>query len=219
MSNILYPLIPFDMIIDTDVGILKLAKERYIDSSIYYYGILQLSIDILAYMLTKRKEVNPLSIAKKSGIGNSVIDQNYKEMIESDYDKIVSLSVTTDLFDAMRYFISSDIIIPTILCKNDIEADMLSKIKFEKKIAVEVCPPEHLSAKYDPIYIKDISKINRYSHLLDGKNIYIANYGFNFVEVEDNLVLPDDALEIISGKALPKIVSIYKIDTSNIPKG
>lgn len=220
MPGILYPIIPFDLLVDIDIGIIQLAKTKYIDSSSYYYNILQLPIDILISMLIKRKDINPLSIALVDGINHEVIDDHYKEMINNDYEQIVSLSITTDLFDATRYFIASDVIIPTILCKNEIEANVIKKIKFDKEVAVEISAPEDLNLKYDPIYIKDVSEINRYSHLLNGKNVYIANYRFNFVEDENgDLSLSDNTLEAISGRALPKIVTIYKMNNLIIPKG
>ena len=51
------------------------------------------------------------------------------------------------------------------------------------------------------------------------KNLYIANYGFNFQKTEDNekILLPDISLLLLDHN-IAKITDIYSIESEDIPE-
>ena len=73
---------------------------------------------------------------------------------------------------------------------------------------------------YDPIYFKYYIDSTKVLDKLNGKNLYIANYEFNFMYTEENerILLPDISILLLDHN-LAKTIDIYKINEEDIPIG
>lgn len=224
-STTLTPIIPFNLIVDTDFGLIQLIKEKYYDKSVFT-AVLEAEREQIIYFLYSRKNINPLSEFIHEEIDQDTIDSLYNEFIEKEYDNILKRSTTTDFYNLVKIFNNSDgAINPIILCKNESEELFVNKLS---KVE-EINPPLStlvgdyndidISA-YDPIYFKYYTDSLKVLDKLYGKNLYIANYEFNFNYTKDNdrILLPDISVLLLDHN-IAKIIDIYKINEEDIPIG
>lgn len=221
----LTPIIPFDLIVDTDYGLIQLIKEKYFDRSVFN-GVIEAEIKQIIYFLYSRKNINPLSEFVLEEIDKDTMDSLYKEFIEKEYVSILKRSITTDFYNLVKLFNSSDgAITPIILCKNELEESYVNKLSRIQ----EIKPPLNVLigdyndidiSPYDPIYFKYYTDTLKVLDKLNGKNLYIANYEFNFQYTkEENRILLADISVLLLDHNIAKVIDIYKIDEEDIPKG
>lgn len=214
---ILRPIIPFNLIIDIDVGLIKMIDKKYHNTDVFYTGMLSAPVKPLIYNLVNRPISNPLYVIMQDKEDIDTMDLLYDQFIEEEYENIVGNSVTTDLFGALKLFMKNDAIVPTILCSNDIEADTVSKIDFDgKKVPIVTGTLEENHNIFDPIYVKDFKSILPIVNNIVGKNIYVANYSFNY-EKDKSTLLKDIMIGLDTD--VVKTIEVYHIDNSFIAKG
>lgn len=192
-------LIPFNLLIDTDMGVIKYIQfsKAYQESGNFHKGIME-AVDpklneFIQNLLVMRKFANPISIIMKpEKLITSDPDKLLKSLLENEeiYNKILKLSTPTAIFDMVcRSFFVSDTLKYTILCNSDKEMKFLKK-KFKSRFETDKVPatiivskPENVDLKYiDAMYIKDVHDIDKYftnKKLPSGKNIIVADYNFN----------------------------------------
>lgn len=218
---IINTLIPFNLIIDTDMGILKLLRFKYRNDKYFYKGIVCGTDTCLQYTLINRKDPNPISIAHKySETEHDIIDNYYNQFIEREYKDIIDLSCTTSLADVVKINeLNKDKIVRiTILCSNELEKNALEKRKINSFKTIISDPHDIDLSKYDCLYIKNISDLDKYKNVT-GLSIYIANYGFNIVidPEKPNPGLPIDVITKYSSDNELNIFTIYSLDPRKIP--
>lgn len=214
-------LISFDVLIDTDFGMLKLIDKYYHSSKVFLLGLLT-DDDVIKYYLSTRDKLNPLCGFTKSSVSDDDCDSLYSQFIEKDYDRILKLSCPTLMLNTVKLASKAgeytDII---ILCKNKTEEELIMKI-FEKMKCQLKCIVHDFSNRldlepYDSVYLKNYEDICKYSGVIE-KNIYIAEYPFNFVNTEEGQVLnPYLSLEVLQYGNVLRTFNIYNIDQEKIP--
>lgn len=216
-------LIAFDMIADTEIGLIRMIKEKYNDESIFYPGILEMDDANLIYNLHMRKNDNPLFVAVKDDENQEQMDSYYNEFMEKEYDSILENSILTPILKLISTFISSNGIVNVdILCKNKQEEQYIKRIEGLEKCGV-IIQDDYSKvdiSKYDGIYIKVFKDILKFKNLTT-KTIFLANYKFNLKETDNDGIevpLPEVSIEIVSSNVL-KIIDIYSIDKLEIAEG
>ena len=216
------PLIPFNLVVDTDLGLIKMINKKYHDKNTFHTGLLSAPIKQLVYLLYTRKHYNPLSVIMRDTTDTVAMDDFYNEFMEKEYVSILENSVTTDVHNAIRLFNQSEgIIRTTILCKNQKEEDVIKKLDIGSDVDVVIGDYRDANISvYDPIYFKNFRDAIPVADRIAGKNIYIANYEFNYTYTpeESRVLLPDVSILLLD-QNLAKVTDIYKIDESYIAKG
>lgn len=217
-------IIPFDLVIDTDYGLIQLIKDKYYDRNIFN-GILEVADrkDLISFLYC-RKNKNPLYDFVLDIDDHDTINSLYEEFMEKEYANVLKKSEPTEFYTAVTFFNKSDgAITPIIMCRNKLEESFINALcKIE-----DINPPLPTIigdydtidiTAYDPIYFKYYTDSLKCIDKLKGKNIYIANYGFNFVYEEENdkVLLPDISLLLLD-QNIAKITDIYSIDPEDIP--
>ena len=220
----LTPIIPFDLILDTDYGLIQLIKEKYYDTNVFNGIIKNAKPKQILYFLCNRSNINPLFpfVYEKC---EDLIDSFYKEFIEKEYVSILKKSIVTDFFNLVKLFNSSDgAITPIILCRNELEESYINRLskvqEIKPPLSTIVGDYDSIDVSiYDPIYFKYYTDTLKVLDKLNGKNLYIANYGFNFQKTEDNekILLPDISLLLLDHN-IAKITDIYSIESEDIPE-
>ena len=214
----LHPIIPFNLIIDTDVGLIRVIDKKYHNSDVFHSSMLSAPVKPLIYNLVNRPVINPLCIVMIDKSDTNTMDLLYEQFIEDEYENIVGNSVTTDLFSALKLFMQNEAVCPTILCKNEIEANIIAKLDFNgKTVPTVIGTLEENCGFYDPIYVKDFRELPKLN--LRGKNIYVADYLFNFMNKDNSRVLIEDVHLAIDSSNIIKISDVYHLDDSFIAKG
>ena len=74
-------LVPFNLIVDTDMGLIKLLEFDYSNTEYFHEGILNTEEENQQYLLNTRNNRNPLSIVFKKD-DPELMDDLYKQFIE-----------------------------------------------------------------------------------------------------------------------------------------
>lgn len=218
-------LIPFDLVVDLDMGLLKLVRFEYNNNDYFYKGILQGMDDCLRYSLMTREDPNPLSIAAVNPDDHETLDEFYKQFMEREYTKIMNLSQDTAISDLTKVSgmtsASDRIVRITIMCRSEEEKKLINLRKMNP-FRVIVSSPEKIDlSQYKALFVKNVYDLDMYRNV-EALNLYIANYGFNLVKdpLRSNAPgLPIDIVAKYSKDNEINIFTVYNLDPDKIPKG
>lgn len=211
-------LIPFECIVDIDMGLIKLLKFEYRNPEYFFKGILDGPDDCIEYELVNRKNRNPLSIpTNMSKVDDETIGAWYQQFIEKEYTKIMELSTSTSLADLVKLssFNTDKVLRTTILCSNDEEANIVRKRSYGETTIVVDTNDTFDMTKYDAVYLKDVYDIEQYTGVV-GKTIYVANYAFNMLDntESDDVVLDYTPLIKYLDDNEIRVYTVYNLDPS-----
>ena len=214
--------VPFDMIIDTDLGLWKLIQDQYPNDNFFYQGMIyERDLNFMKYIMVIRKDKNPLkSILKPDYIKNA--DSLYDQFMKEKYDDILSLSTNTGIYDLIcRSKSVNDVLKFTVLCKSQKEVDEVRRRFKKHDIDIKTILYNDLSeidiSSYGSIYIKDINDFFLYRNV-GGKNVIVGNYGFNLEAGIANSPLLEPSAEISKLNVL-QLVDMYLINENVLPVG
>lgn len=200
-------LVDFDIVIDTDLGLINLMKKEYNNTDFVLSYINNMKDKVIIEQLLQRKNKNPLSIVIKQEYMDS-IDNLYKEFLETDYDNILKYSKVTDIMNLMNAYINTGSVHVEIICKNKSEEQLINNLNLPQlKVTVENDKSKIDISVYDTIFIKDYSDIIKFKGLV-AKNIFIGNYKFN---LEDDNHTPLNDISLLVGRTnLVSIIDVYE---------
>ncbi len=205
-SGDMCPLIPFDVIVDTDVGLLRYIYNSYMDPEIFNKDFFfDKSIKQLVKELYKRKEVNPIHLCINPKYKKSC-DTLYEQFIDECYEEILDLSVKTEFYRLVGLFKADSDIKVNIVCNFTMEADILSKEELTKDCNIIMRRDIKSVDKYEQFYFKKYNDINPYLKCMKAKSIYFAGYMFNF---DDNGCVIDLPYEIYLLGNRISVIDIY----------
>jgi len=211
--------VTFDMVIDTDIGLLKFIQKNFNNPKIFYKSILdERDIIFMKHIMTERENKNPLlAVMIDNTKYISDADSLYNQFMTQHYEEILELSVTTGMFDIIRRSYGvNDVVRFDIICKSECEKDLIIK-RFNK---YHIRPSVKVVESYDKIdilpygsiYVKDIRDILLFPKI-ECKNVLIGNYKFNFELGKQNLPLAEVAEKIIIDNPI-QIIDMHAIDKS-----
>lgn len=220
MAN-LKVLILFDTLVDTDYGLFKVFKKEYSKNE-YVNKLLIDSINDtnIFDFLNSRKEENILNILLKDIYRNSS-NKIYNEIMTTNYIKVLEESSVTNVNTLMNNYLASGLVDITILCKNKIEEQTVkSKIKNINTITSNDFSMIDIS-EFGSIFVKNIKDLIQFKKYLDGKQVYLSNYPFNFEIDKHYKSMP--LMSVISQLGNPhfevNVVDVYTIDDKYKIKG
>lgn len=218
-------LIPFDLVVDLDMGLLKLVRFEYNNNDYFYKGILQGMDDCLRYSLMTREDPNPLSIAATNPDDHETLDEFYKQFMEREYTKIMNLSQDTAISDLTKVSgmtsASDRIVRITIMCRSEEEKKLINLRKMNP-FRIIVSSPEKIDlSQYKALFVKNVYDLDMYRNV-EALNLYIANYGFNLVKDPSRSNAPGLPIDIVAKYSKDNeinIFTVYNLDPDKIPKG
>lgn len=199
-------LVDFNMIVDTDLGLINLIKKEYNNTDFIIDYLYSMKNQVIIEQLLNRKDKNPLSIIIKEEYKDS-IDNLYKEFIETEYDNILKQSPTTDIMGLIKTYLNTGAVHVDIICKNKSEEQIINNFNISRlKVIVEETSKIDI-VNYDSIFIKDYSSILNYKGVV-AKNIFIGNYRYNLDD--DNRTPLNDISLLVAKTNLVSIIDMYE---------
>ena len=209
--------IPFDMVIDTEMGLMKLIEFEYNNN--FFYNHLLGNDEYVKLLLRDREKRNPLSIIAKNGTSEEELDDMYRQFMETRYNDILRLSPNTNLFHLLKLSHSDECVHLTIVFDNEEQEELFDKRKGEafRRYNGSIFDKE-LIQNNGSFYIKYIDALSDHTEI-EGKTIYLADYKFNKTEADTEGYYPrmDIYQDLISN--VFKFINLYNIDETKIPKG
>lgn len=210
----LAPLISFDMIVDTDVGLINLIRNEYLDRTTFderFFGQNPLAI---VKELYNRKHKNPLYLFYRDGVDIDRLDAYYKQFVETRGKDILDLSITTEILNMLVLFVDTNEIMPTILCRTKDELDVLENggipsLANVNKIVQHDLRYEDLEF-YTQFYFKTIEDAESFKHL-SNKTFYFSSFGPNLNEDGDNFKESQILKDIITNGNRISVIGLYNM--------
>lgn len=214
--------VPFNMIVDTDLGLWKLIQDQYPNTNFFYQGLIyERDLNFMKYFMVSRLDKNPLkSLMKPDYISQA--DSLYDEFMDTKYDEILKLSENTGIFELIcRSKGVNDVMRFTVLCKDQREVDEVLKRFSRYKVKISTIIYEDLKkvdiSSYGSIYIKDIHDFFLYNKV-EGKNVIVGNYGFNLEAGINNATLLEPSRAITMSNVI-QLVDMHLINEYTLPVG
>lgn len=203
-------LIPFNMLYDTEMGLINLIGEKYMDPEEFEDGLIIQPHGINYEFLKERPMKNPLG---EYTVKEEDADFYYKEFMEKKYNEILEYAEPTAILDMVKHFIKTNgAVTVTVICSTEEEYDIIDKnlgeFNFFQCILVKDYKEIDLK-NYDTIYIKDITDLLLFEQSLDGKKVYIASYYHNFTFGLEEPVLDVRVTTLLLSKAEVSIIDLY----------
>jgi hypothetical protein len=210
--------------VDTDMGLIKTIQYGFHDTNVFYPGIMDTSEFNQQFALVTRNDPNPLSIIVKADEEDreELIKDLYNQFMEKEYDSILNLSSNTNLCNLAVVVgkEANQIIRITALCNSEDEEKLLKKRNINLYRTIIGQPEDIDISEYNLLFVKNVDDLDRYTNV-NGKNIYIPNYGFNILmtDLDPNPLLPERIIKKYSGTNEFRIFTIYTFDPRKIPIG
>ena len=198
-------LIPLDLLVDTDFGLIKLIQKEY-RSDIFDKNVLDSDDDTIKRLLVRRTNPNPLSILTD----NEDIDEYYNQFFDQRMDDIYALSIITGIGEfCVNALVFGDFKL-YIQYTNEAEEELA------KQMAKNISPTDATTidkAKVIPsdyvIFVKNVMDLLTYKDL-NGTNIYVARYAFNVHMANGKEELAEDKFGTFFITNMLKILDVYK---------
>ena len=193
-----------NILLDTDIGVYRLVREKYDNPKYFKLNILDVIIERYKEVIPRRDTINPLSFIIKDEYKNS-IDNLYNEMMSKDYSRILELSEFTNVEAVLGLFLTRKELDIKIVCKNLEEKQIFKNrnkkyniVVFENYKDIDVEPYDAIYTKY----YKDYSKFNK----IVAKTLYFANAKYNFTN--KNIIDPEIYINL-DGPNEFKAINLY----------
>lgn len=214
MNGIMSPMIPFNMIVDTDIGLFAIILKYYLDPKVFNESFFKdRKIVDLIHILYNREKENPLYLCINQGYEDSC-DSLYEELIVDKYAEILQLSVKTEFYKLIRSFNLQRDISLTIVCNRQEEIDLLKaeEVTRDNNIVLYDDLSVNDIIKFNQFYFKYIQDANGYVKYLIDKSIYFANYKFNRNTIDEFI---DPTLVILAQNNVLNIIDIFNTKVFN----
>ena len=172
----------FEMLFDLDYTLATLI-QRYYGKSKYFDTVLEEDPISLRLILLTRTEKNPIYILLKPEYRDSA-DSLYEELKE-EFSMELYLRRNIYFTEFYKFF--------SVLIKSDgavADIGVIVNNKKEEAIVRELSPlirvfdsKEIARNDYDALYIKDKDTVGLITPRVEGKTIFLANYGFNLTTI------------------------------------
>lgn len=175
-NNQINTLVPSSVILDDDLGLIKLIQNKYRDPTYFSLEKLDLPEDKIIQMLVDRKYINPLNCFLNNPEHDAEL---YTSFIDEMYEEILKLSTITGIGD----FVSHMCKVPGIniqILVSDVQEERLLEyegFKNSQFIYYSDMTKEAFNA-FDAVFVKNVCNLPEKT---EGKVLYIARYGFNIV--------------------------------------
>lgn len=210
------PLISFNAIVDTDIGLYNLIKEEYLNPDIFNVSFFQQDLISVISKLYHRKEDNPLYLfARDTQRDKELLDKYYEEFRLTKEKEILDRSITTEVLNMIDQFNTTLEIQTTILYYTAEQKRILDDEPLLSKNQMVYYPK--LSKKdrsnFSQYFFKTIDEYNMFiSSKLENKTIYFSYCGRNLNDDNDDIKYSELIDLIIMNKNNINLFDIYRND-------
>ena len=199
--GVLKPIVGFNTLIDTDVGLLIAYGREHRDLPFYQdHG----TMNLLTRAVYDREKENPLTLLYPDK-DERELNGLYVDWMNNKYELVLKYSIPTEIMSVIKLWRRLGAVRTSILCRSQEEVDYINKFMFISSYSKEIIDKDLNLNAYEQYYFKSVE--DDYIHeavktIGDAKTIYIANYKFNLLSDENNVapVLSPSIEKIYEGR-------------------
>jgi hypothetical protein len=208
----LAPLVSFNALIDTDVGLIKLIYKEYLNPTTFDVSFFRQDIKSIILQLYRRKTLNPLLLFALNKNDVETLDSYYQEFFEKRRKDIYKLSVNTEVMSMISYLNESNESNTSILYYNDEQLEILmdeptlvknKKVDFNNLILEE-------KESYSQFFFKTIEEARDFD-ALRYKTFYFPRAGYNLNDANNDLKDSEIITNIVTSRNQINIYDLYNI--------
>lgn len=198
-------LVDFDIIFDLDLAIYRLIRNKYKDTPYVNKEVILLNSEYDAiHMLLNRKSINPLEIIMPDYDTSKL----YKKLI-SNKKSLLKYTKPSDIMYLLNTFMNNASSISiTIHCNDSDELDYFISISKILNMHYTIITGNRKNidlSGFTSIYTKNLIDLIKFNNI-EGKNLYIANTGYNSVNIKDNA----KTIALLASANEVKLIDMYK---------
>lgn len=206
--------IPFNVLINTDIGVLKTVQNKFnnkdlIDDKIYYN-----SDNRILYHILNRNHPNVLSLVIRD-YENYNINKTLDDLYEENTNDILEHSSFTNIINICIVGGSITSLNIDIWCRNEIEKQFIMKntsyFKCSFNPVIKDSMKDFNFDKYDSVFIESVLNIKDILPKLIGKSLYILKARYNLDMLDSIYSIPRYITEVIP-ESMISLVSPYVMD-------
>ena len=181
-------LIDFDVIVNTDISVCNIIKEKY-------NKLLSKEIEITEDLIVNRYNPNPLEIISIDSISEDNLNSIYEELMINEYENILKGSYCTDIIRYLSLLYDIENVNIFIRCKNVLEKKYIRNINLYDKFNIIISDELDITCDVYIFKIYDYKYITK----LNNKKIFIPNFRFNEMLLSiGNLIYLNNDVSIIN---------------------
>lgn len=210
----LAPLISFNTLVDTNIGLVNLIRRDYLDPSVFKIEFFDQSFYKILSDLYYRKTKNPLKVFAKENVEDEILDQYYEEFMEKCYKDILGMSIGTEMINLVDIFNDSQEVVSTILCYKQEEIDLLNtepKLEKNEKVLLSKISQHDIDKTFQQFYLYSLDEIKPFENCRL-KTFYFSGSGINFDEETSDLIITEPLKKIITQTNAISVFDMYKKD-------
>lgn len=200
--------VDFGCYVDTEIGLIRLIRDKYRDEKVFDIDKLDASINQIILSLIDRQDINPLSVIANNNVNEKDLLDYYIQFFTEEYDEILKRSVSTELKSLFSLFKSETSINVTFLCESEDEERVIRSDKDLNNCKVVVSTRDKVNfSNYTAFMFKFITD-DVQNYLYQYKNYYFSRYRLNFDD-QYNIIRPDIIDKIIYNGGSVEIIDLY----------
>lgn len=217
--GIIKPLIPFNCLVDIDVGLVELIRNKYRSPDIFNIRLLdsfKSRQDLIKFMYN-RDQYNPILPFMNNTEDQETANDLYLQFIEKEYINIVGLSPYTGLYSLVNLCNSAEEIAPMITFSDSIEEEVFNRdivLKKVKSVFIDDIPL--FCSKVDVFFFRSV--VDPYFiaalPLLSSKNITILDYKFNF-DADGSMIVSEESVVAEMNRCYFNVINVYRKEENN----
>lgn len=199
-------LVDFNMILDTDIGIFNVLRNKYNNPNYFNTDLINnIDIEALIYNISNTVYNNILDLFIKDEYKNQS-KSLYNQILDNNLELVYDNSLVTEGLNLFKVYLESGTIRVTVLCKNEFEEQIINKL--DKRFAIIRYDDNKIDCEeFDSIFLKEYKDVIKFKKL-EAKNIFISNHANNLDE-EKGIPLLDISL-IIARTNKVYTIDLYK---------
>lgn len=207
-------LIPIDMLLNIDYGIVKTVGDIFKNNDLLDYTIYNYTQNQIVYLLLNRVLEDPLSLVVRNH-NKALLDDIYANFT----DMILKNSIYTNIINMIISTASVSLIKITIYCKNKQEEHFIREKIYPLNNNVKFITNSDISelslSEYSGVYINRFSDLEKIAdNITPQQQIYLLKTKYNLVKDElGDYIVPESIYEKIDESQLNLVVP-YLIDDS-----
>ena len=191
-SGIYSPLFSFNILIDTDLGLLNYVFKEFRNEKIFDLNVLDYYE--LINKVYYRSFQNPLYVIMKnpdSEKDKEFLDECYDEFLQTKEKEIIENSISTQIAELIQTFVKAGNIKPTIMCYTEEQYNYITSVEELQHIPAEMIDQskEHVYA-YKQFYMKYLEEAYMFPNIVNS-TIYISSCGLNQTPDHKNIKITD----------------------------